>query len=165
MDEGDTAGLSNRWDNFLIELQPQQLIQIAFSGAVVGVVAWLMTLLVRQVVLVPLFCGDPASGACVGATDVAGYVATIIAGVVGLMGLVRIGAFRPLLIVIAAAISLWGMSSWASGMFWFTSLAWFVILYALTYTAFAWFARIRPFVPALVVVVVIVLLTRIFASV
>ena len=165
MEDGKTAESSSRWDNFLIELQPQQLIQIAFSGAVVGVVAWLMTLLVRQVVLVPMMCGDPASAGCAGSVDIAGYIATIIAGIVGLMGLVRLGAFRPLLIVIAALISLWGMAGWADEMLWFTSLAWSVVLYALAYTAFAWFARIRPFVPALIVVVMIVVLTRIFASV
>lgn len=164
MDEGDTTELSNRWDNFLIELQPQQLLHIALSGAVVGVAVWLLTMLIRHVVMVPIFCGDPSSAGCAGATDVAGIFATIIAAVIGLMGLVRIGVYRPLLIVIAAAISLWGLSGWVSGLF-IGALVWSVVLYALAYTAFAWFVRIRPFVPALVVVVVVVLLARVLAAV
>ena len=163
MDENDGVETSSRWDNFLIELQPQQLAQIAFSGAIVGVATWLFTLLVRQVVMVPLFCGDPTNGACVDATSIAGYVATIIGGVIGLMALVRFGAFRPLLIVIAAIISLWGLGGWTSSLPWFTALAWSVILYSLVYTAVAWFARIRPFVPAVVVVVVVVVFARILA--
>ncbi|MCA9327275.1 hypothetical protein KDA14_01980 [Candidatus Saccharibacteria bacterium] len=164
MDDGETTDLSNRWDHFLIELQPRQLAQIALAGAIAGVAVWLLTLLIRQVILVPIFCGNPANAACVGATDIAGIFATIIAAVIGLMGLVRIGAFRPLLIVIAAAISLWGLSSWVSGLF-IGALVWSVVLYTLTYAAFAWFVRIRPFVPALLVVVFVVFLARVLAIV
>lgn len=164
MDDGETTDLSNRWDQFLIELQPRQLAQIALAGAIAGVAVWLLTMLIRQVILVPIFCGNPASATCVGANDIAGIFATIIAAVIGLMGLVRIGAFRPLLIVIAAAISLWGLSSWVSGLF-IGALVWSVVLYALAYTAFAWFVRIRPFVPALLVVVFVVFLARVLAIV
>ena len=164
MDDGNTKELLSRQDNFLIELQPQQLIQIAFSGAIVGLAVWLLTLFIGQVILIPLFCGDSASAACTGSTDIAGTFATIIAGIVGLIGLVRFGAFRPLLIVIAAAISLWGLSGWVNGMF-IIGLIWSVLLYALTYVAFAWFARIRPFVPALILVILVVLGARILASV
>jgi len=160
VDEGRSTESSSRWDNFLIELQPQQLIQIAFTGAVVGLAAWLLAMLVRQVIVVPLFCGDPTNAACVGATDISGIVATILAGVVGLMGLVRIGVFRPLLIVIAAAICLWGLGSWVGALQWYTALAWSVILYGLTYTMFAWIVRIREFIPAAICVVVVIVLAR-----
>ena len=134
MDEGNISESSNRWDNLLIELQPQQLIQIAFLGAIVGIASWILTMLIRQVIIVPLFCGDPSNAVCVGATDIAGTFATILAGVVGLMGLVRIGVFRPLLIVIVLVLCLWGLSRWVGGMPWYTALAWSVILYGLLYT-------------------------------
>lgn len=137
--------------------------QIALAGAAAGFVLWLMTMLVKQVILVPLFCGDANAAMCLGAPGAASSIATILAGVVGLMGLVRVGAYRPLLIVIAALISLWGLGAWTSAMPWYTALAWAIIMYGLAYVAFAWFARIRPFVPALVVVVIVLILSRIFA--
>ena len=156
MDDVDSSEQSKRWDNLLIELQPQQLAQVAIIGFVSGVLAWILTFLVKQAVIVPLFCTD----ACSNATDVAGIVAAILTAVVGLMGLVRIGAYRPLLIVIAVALCLGGLSGWVYGMPWYVALIWSIVLYTLTYTAFAWFVRIRPFIPAVIIVALVVMLSR-----
>lgn len=159
MDDVDSSELSNRWDNLLIELQPQQLAQIVVLGAVSGLLVWVLTFIVRQAVIVPLFC----SGACTNASEVAGIVAAVLIGAVGLMGLVRIGVYRPLMIVLAVAICLGGLGGWVYNMAWYQSLFWSIALYAVTYVAFAWFVRIRPLVPALVVVVGVVILARVLA--
>jgi hypothetical protein len=159
MSDTDMAGSSNRWDE-LIDLQPQQMVQIALLGVGVGLIMWIVTLIVRQVILVPLFCGDPTNGLCVGATGFAGGIATIIAGFAGLLGLVRIGVFRPMLVVLAAAIVLWGLSDWIAYMPWFEAIAWSVLLYALCYVMLGWIVRLRAFVPAMIVVLVVVILAR-----
>lgn len=144
----------------LIEMPQQQVIQIALFGAVLGVAAWVLALLVRQVILVPLFCGDPASGACVSATGTATTIAGLLTGIIGLLGLVRLSVYRPLLIVLAAVIALWGIGAWTAQLPWYEALSWSVILYALTYLAFSWLVRPRLFAPAVILVVVAVALIR-----
>lgn len=160
MSDNETSVSSNRWGE-LIELQPQQLIQIALLGAGVGAAAWVIALIVKQVVLTPLFCGDPTAGLCVGADGTAGAVATVLAGFVGLLGLVRFSVYRPLLIVIAAAVGLWGLTGLLSGLLWFESLGWMVLLYAIMYALFAWLVRPRSFVVTLALVLIAVILVRI----
>ncbi len=155
----DTSESSELFGGF-IEMPQQQVIQIALFGAVLGVAAWVLSLLVRQVIFVPLFCGDPASGACVNATGTATMIAGLLAGIVGLLGLVRLSVYRPLLIVLAAVIALWGIGALTAQLPWYEALSWSVILYALTYLAFSWLVRPRLFVPAVILVVVAVVLIR-----
>lgn len=159
MSETETSESSNRWGQ-VIELQPQQFVQIALLGAGAGVIVWLLTLVVRHIILVPLFCGDPTTNLCVGAPDLAGNIATLLTAVIALLGLVRFSVFRPLLIVIAAAISLWGLGTMTAGQLWFESLAWSILLYAFVYVLYAWLVRLRSFVQATVVVLIVVVLTR-----
>lgn len=154
-----STGSSTRWGE-LIELRMQQLIQIALLGVVLGLATWILTLLVRQVVLVPLFCGDPAAGLCVNATDTAGNIASIVSGIAALLGLVRLSVYRPLLIALAVTISLWGFGSWVAQLLWFESIAWAVLLHTAAYVLFSWLVRPRSFLPAIILVVVAVLIVR-----
>lgn len=157
----DSADSSNRWDN-LIELNPNQLIQVAILGAGVGLIGWLLSLFIGQFILTPVMCGGNSLNC--GATSAAGAIAMILAGLVGLLGLVRLSVYRPLLIVIAAVISLWGMSVWVEGLAWFEALSWSVLLTGLIYATFAWLVRPRPFVPVVVTLVIVVFLIRLLAS-
>lgn len=157
--EPESSDTSNRWGG-LIDLEPLQLAQVAFVGAVTGAVVWLLTLLIRQIIFVPLFCGDPNSGGCVGSAFTAGIFAGLIGAVLGLMGLVRMSVFRPLLIVLAALIALWGLGGWLSAVQWYQGLAWSVVLYAIVFTAFAWLVRPRVFGIAVGVIAVVIILAR-----
>lgn len=160
----DSSGSSDTTPS-LIDLNQQAILQVALLGAGLGLFSWVVTMLVRQIIFVPLFCGDPANGACVEATGGAGVVALIITAIVGLLGLVRLAIYRPLLVSLATAISLWSLGSWISGMFWLEAIAWSVILYALSYVLFTWLVRPRSFVLAVGLTVAVVLLARIFAVV
>lgn len=146
--------------NLLIEVKQQLVIQVALLGAIVGVAAWLLAAVVRHVILEPLFCGDTTNSMCVGAASNSGMVALVIASIAGLMGLIRLGAYRPLLIVIAAAITLWGLAGWTSGLSWLEAILWSAILFAISYVVFLWLARIRPFMIAAIVIVAVVVLAR-----
>lgn len=146
--------------NVLIEVKQQLMIQVALLGAALGVAAWLLAALIRQVIFEPLFCGDAANGMCVSAASNSGLVALTIVSVAGLMGLVRLGAYRPLLVVIAAAITLWGLASWTHNLSWLEAILWSAILFALSYVVFLWLARIRPFAIAVIAIVLVVVLAR-----
>ena len=159
MDPTDTSNTSTRWGGF-IDMPSQHMVQIALLGVALGFAAALVALLVRQVVLVPLFCGDPTSGPCLDVNDSAANISAVIIAVIGLLGLIRLSVFRPLLVVVAVLISLWGLGSWTHGLQWYEALAWSILLYALCYVAFSWLVRPRSFVPTAVIVVVAVVLIR-----
>lgn len=160
----DNSSTSNSVQT-LIELRWQALVQVGLLGAGLGLLSWLLTILVRQVIFVPLFCGDPTNAACVGATGSAGVLALIITGIVGLLGLVRLGVYRPLLVALAAAVSLWGVAVWIGAMQWYEAAAWSALLYALIYMAFTWLVRPRAFGLALTLVVLVTILSRVAASI
>ncbi len=145
----------------LIELSPRALAQVALLGAGLGLLYWLLTLLLKQVIFVPLFCGDPANVMCVGATGSAGVVSLVLTSVAGLLGLVRLAIYRPLLVALAAAVSLWGLAAWTAPMFWLETAAWSAALFAASYALFTWLVRPRSFPFALVLVIVAVVLIRI----
>lgn len=153
MDNSDTS-------QTLIELRPQTIMQVALLGIGLGILSWVLTLLIRQVIFVPLFCGDPANSLCVGATGGAGTIALIVTALAGLLGLVRLGVYRPLLVALAVAISLWGVSSWIGDMFWLEAVAWSVALYLTAYVAFTWLVRPRAFGMAIALVLLAVVVAR-----
>jgi len=159
MSQTDTSTTSNRWGGF-IELGMQQLIQVAIFGIGIGAGAWLLTQLIRQVILVPLLCGDATASTCLSAPDTAGSIAAVIIAIIGVLGLVRLSIYRPLIIVVAVAICLWGLSSWVGGLPWFEGLAWFVLLYAVSYVAFAWLVRPRAFLPVVIIILMVIVLAR-----
>lgn len=159
MSQSDSSNRSNWWGGF-ITMEPQQLVQIALLGVSLGTALWLLTLLIRQVILVPLFCGDPTAGLCVAAATNASGIATVLIAVAGVLGLIRLGVYRPLLIAIATLISLWGLGSLVAELQWFEALAWSIFMYAAAYVAFAWLVRPRSIIPALILVALAVVIVR-----
>jgi hypothetical protein len=155
----DTRERTNTWSE-LIEMPQHQVLQVVLLGAGLGFFAWAVGLLVRHIVFVPLFCGDPTSSMCLSAPDASANVAAIITAIVGLLGLVRLSIYRPLIVAVAVLLSLWGFGGWTNGFLWYESLAWAILLYALCYTAFSWLVRPRSFIPALALVLVAVILVR-----
>ena len=87
-------------------------------------------------------------------------VAIIISTIAGVANLARLRIYRPLLIGLASAISLWGLQTVAGSFAWYWAVLVFVALFTLAYAAFAWVARLRNFILALVVTVVLVVLAR-----
>ena len=157
---GNDTSDSSRWGG-IIELQPQQLIRVAVLGFVVGIVAWLVTLFASEVVLPAIPCGEASDASCAVMTaDTSSAIATLLASVVGLLGLVKLGVYRPIIVVIAAVICLWPLNAWTQNLFWFESIAWHGILYMFLYTLFSWLVRPRSIVTVLLVVIPVVVLIR-----
>ena len=140
---------------------PQQhVIRVVLLGVGLGVIGFFLSLVIREIILVPVFCGDVPVEKCLGVAGSAANIATVIVGIVGLLGLVRLGVYRPLLIVLAVVVSFWGFGSPMATLQWYEALSWWVVLYALGYTAFAWLVRPRAFVPTLLIVLIAIILIR-----
>ncbi|AKM80174.1 TPA: hypothetical protein DDX46_02455 [Candidatus Saccharibacteria bacterium] len=148
-----------------IDMQPSTVVQVGLLGVIIGSVAWLLTLLLNQYVMDAVFCGNQSTTSiCLNSGVISGNIVLVFATIAGVLGLVRLGVYRPLLVAIAAAICLWGVSGWVDGLAWFEGLIWTVVMYAICYMAFAWFARIRMFLAALILVLLVVVFARILPT-
>jgi len=145
-----------------IESSPQQLLFIALTGLGVGIALWLLTLILDSFVLSPLICrGGSTPDECAAVTGYAEAIAALFVSAGGLVGLVKFRVYRPLLIVVAAAIALWGIVSLASASHPVYLVAIITaFMYAVAYTTFAWINRIRLFWLAAAVLIVLVAIVR-----
>lgn len=144
----------------LIDMPRQHIVRIVLLGAAIGMIGFTLTLLMREVIFEPIFCGDMTAEKCTSPTDTANTIAMIIMSLAGLLGLVRLSVYRPLLIVIAVDISLWNIGSLTIHLPWYEALAWWGILYACCYLFFSWLVRPRAFLPTVLLVVVAVTFIR-----
>lgn len=138
--------------------------RLAVVGAIVGILVWGVTFLLERFVLRGLFCADTDSQACTNVVTYSGNIAAVIVAVIGVIGLVRMNVYRPLLIALGAAISLWGLAAWVQGVGLIEQIAWTVGLYALFYSLYAWIARIRSVPVVLIVFVMAVVASRLVPS-
>ena len=144
----------------LISMSIQQLLRVALMGAVVGVATWGLTLLLDIYVFKAIVCQGTNSMQCQASSEYATISASILAGGAGLFGLARMQVFRSLLVVVAATASLWGLEVILQAWDWRVALPLSLVLFALAYSLFAWVARLRSFVMALVVVAVLGVIIR-----
>jgi hypothetical protein len=133
---------------------------VAF-GAVAGLAVWVFTALIARYIIEPLACGQAINAdVCLAATPIAGNIATILITPLAIVGMVRLGVIRPIIIALATAALLWPLAAWAEGLFWLEAIAWFVALYALAYGLFAWIVRSTLLWVAIVLSLVAVLAIR-----
>lgn len=137
-------------------------VRIVFTGAVLGLIWWILTALLRMYVIEPLACRDLSSAAsCVDSFGVAGSIATIIVAVLGIFALVRTLQPRPIIIAVASAAVLWTLGQYLNGLAWYEVLLWAIVLYAATYVLFGLIARIVWFPAAILTAIITVLAIRI----
>lgn len=149
----------------LIDVRPNTIIQVVLLGIILGALTWLLTLLLERFAMTPLLCNPSSNAMCGSAGTLAGNIALVLTAIGALLGLVRLGVYRPLLVVIAASIVLWGLSGWMGGLLWYETLAWTVALYAVVYTAFAWLVRPRFFLAAIILVLIVVITARLLPAI
>lgn len=134
---------------------------IAF-GVVVGVVFWLLTLLLDRYVIEPLACRQVANaGVCLTSDALSGNIAALLAGALAILGMVRWGVVRPIVISVATVALLWDLASWTSGLFWAEALGWTALLYGLSYALFSWINRTTSLWLATLLATLIVVVIRV----
>src|SRR3990167_9122220 len=94
----------------IIEMNIKVFLRVVVAGLVVGLAAWLLTYLLERFILQAIFCGDNQAANCSNSVVYAGNIAAVIMTIVDLTALVKLSVFRPLLIVLATMVSLWGMA-------------------------------------------------------
>lgn len=132
-----------------------EILTIAGIGAAIGLVTSGAAYALDNYVLQAIMCRGDGAG-CEQAPTYAMTVAMVIGALLGLIALVQMRVYRPLLVVLATTIGLWGFVHLTEAMAWYWGLVIPVVLFALSYLLFAWVARIRAFLIALIVSVVLV---------
>ena len=138
----------------------RELIVTALWGVAVGLVTAFVYIMLYKFVFSAVLCRPQSTGSCDQAPNYAATVAAVISLVAGVAALARLRIYRPLLVVIAVLVSLWGLQTDVIGMPWYWAVLATAALFGLAYALYAWLARIRNFILAVVVIVVVVVLVR-----
>jgi hypothetical protein len=148
----------------LIAMPVKKLLFIIVIGAVAGMITWALTLALDTYVYKAILCNRDAVVQCASSQQYATITATIIGAAAGLFGLVRLHAFRPLLIVLVAFVSLWGMLPLLAALPWYGEMLAMGMMYGFAFGTAAWLVRIRKFLIALIVVILVVIAVRLVLS-
>ncbi len=148
----------------LISMSLGELVRVVLCGIGVGLIVGVVYYLMNKFVFGAVLCRPQAPADCSQAPNYAFIVAMIIGSIAGIATLVRLRVYRPLLAVLAVAIALWGIHAALSGVVWYWALLAAMVLFGIAYGLFAWLARIRSFILAIVVTIVVVVIVRLFLA-
>ncbi len=144
----------------LVPMTWRELARIGAIGAVIGALSVGLYVLFHTYIFQAVLCRDQANTACGQAATYAAITTAFIASFVAVVVLAHIRAYRPLLIILAAILALWGIQSIVAVLPWYWALAGMIAVGALAYSLFAWIARIRSFILSAVVAIVIAVIIR-----
>ena len=127
----------------------RDIIQMAIIGTLSGVVTWSLVTLLSSV-----FEQQSSPSASIQAAGV------FVGGFIALLALIRMRAYRPLLIVLAVIISIGGISHVLVALPWSLGLGFIALIFGLSYVTFGWVSRISSFWICLITTIVLVVVTR-----
>lgn len=156
---GDESGSVARVSP-IVSMPGRELMATIAVGVGVGLLVALVSYLMNTFVFGVVLCRPQSSAECSQAPHYAAIVAMIVGAIAGVVALARLRVYRPLLIVIAATIALWGVSAMFSGLAWYWFVAILAVIFGLAYGLFSWASRLRSFILAIVVVIVLIVAIR-----
>lgn len=137
------------------------LVSIGLIGLLVGVVTYALYLLLLNFVFEPIMCraGD-LTARCGNKEGFASAVAIILGSMVGLVFLVRERVYRPLLVILAVGLSMWGVFGVITGLAWLPATLVIAAAFGLSYMLFAWVVQPISLVIALALATLAVVIVR-----
>lgn len=137
---------------------------ISLSAAAVAVLVVVLSWLISQYVLDPLLCRRMLAS-CGNSYVIAGNIAAIAGGVLGVILLLKLGVRRAILAPIGIIVLTWDIASFYQYLRWPEAVISLIAVYVLGLVLFVWISRIRslPIVVLISVVVVILLRLVLFA--
>ncbi len=144
----------------IVSMPGRELMATIVTGVGVGLVVALIAYLMETFVFGVVLCRPQSTAECSQAPHYAAIVAMIVGAIAGVVALARLRVYRPLLIVIAVTIALWGATALLSGLVWYWTFLLTALLFGFAYGLFAWVSRVRSFILALVIAVVLVVAIR-----
>lgn len=145
---------------FTVAMSNRDLVSILVLGGIIGLFIFGLSLVLNRYVFDVLLCQNGANNQCTYAVNYAEAAALVAGNILGLIGLIRLRVYRPLLVVLATSISLWGLVEMALGMQWYWGALVAIAMYLLAYGTYSWVARMRLFMLALAATIVLVVGVR-----
>lgn len=144
----------------IVPMSGREILSIASVGALVGAIVYGVFVALVNYVFRPAMCHSDASASCAQADNYAFIVAAVLGFVIAMVLLVRVRTYRPLLVAIGATIATWGLANLLHAhVVWYIALLVGVVVYGLCYSLFAWLARLRSFIFAAILTIVIAALS------
>ena len=135
------------------------LMRAILTGAGVGLVSTGIFLLLNKFIFAAALCRDGVQG-CENAPLYSTIITVVVASIIGVVALAKVGIYRPLLVAVAAPVALWSLFAMINGILWYWALLVGALLFALAYGLFAWVSRIRAFVVSIILLIVLVVIVR-----
>jgi hypothetical protein len=132
-----------------------EMLRVLITGLVAGILVPLIGALIASFVIKPAFCGTgQTAGICADGGNITAYhTAAILVGLAITAIFASWAIFRPLPLVVAVTIALWGFrahfSTLATGSGW-EYYVYLALLSALCYGLFYWLMRLRNFPASLI---------------
>ena len=145
----------------------RDVLKIAIAGAIVGLITMGLYILLDRYVFSPTLCSEMNIGAgrCENKLVFSSSIALILGALPILFFFVQQRVFRPLLVILLAVVTLWGVPLLIGEQVLLLAIFLSLILFALTYLLFAWLVQIRNFPVAIGISIVIVILIRILLAI
>lgn len=143
-----------------VSLTARDILSTFVAGLIVGALYLGGTYLLDTYIFSSVLCRAQSSGDCSQAPHYAMIVASVVSGLLGVGLLVRLRIYRPLLIVIASLVSLWGLALVLHDLPLLGAIVTSAVLVGLSFAVFTWFIRIRSFIVALIAVVILIVAIR-----
>lgn len=144
--------------SFLVDMRPDIIVRVALLGLVLGAIAYGISLALSIYVVKPVFC--TGANGCGDPMNIAGNITLVLLSIGGMTGLIKMGAYRPMLVAVAVAATLWGIGSWIGSLAWYEALGWSALLYSVAYSAYAWLVRPRNFIIVILILALIIVGSR-----
>lgn len=147
-----------------MSLTPMSALQVVIAGFLTGIAAWLLIYGMQNYALEPVLCNGANTASCKTAPGIALFMGLGVAHFIGLIVMMRMNVLRPLLVVLASILTMWGFQTWIYDVPLWQAVIYCGLLFGLTYGFYAWVNRLLIFPVALTVTLVAVIVSRLFIS-
>ncbi len=146
-----------------LPISPVSILQTLAVGLVVGFLMYVGFLGLQQFAFDPVLCRDNGQY-CANSSILSVVTSVIIFQFVGLVALVRIGVIRPLLVVLATIVTVYGFHVWLGGLSWWVGALYLSLLVGFSYIYYTWINRMSVFPVALGLTLLSVIVARLLLS-
>ncbi|MEO8691465.1 MAG: hypothetical protein ABI397_01625 [Candidatus Saccharimonas sp.] len=160
MDSTYTVSEPTNPDTKLVPMGGREVFVVMISGFAVGALVAVAYILLNKYVFGSVLCRLEGSAECGKAPVYAEVTAQVIGIIIGVAALVRLRVYRPLLVILATAVTLWSLSALIGGVHWYESVIFGGVLFGLAYGLYTWLARIRSLILAITLILILVVVAR-----
>ena len=149
---------------YIVETGSREIIDALVVGAITGILVWALAWVFDHGVFTPLMCKAASSAKCAQSGEFALVTSQIVSAIIALVALVRMRAFRPLLVVLFVTVALWNVTNLFAAWPMWAMLVGAAVVYLLAYGLFTLLARMRSLVFTAILMVVCLLAIRLVVA-